>query len=243
MRPDEEGLDLSKLRLVPVVIILCVVGPALAACGSSSSSSTTTPGTASTKAAFCGGNDALDKATASVASNPAFLTVLKANSTSLSALETNAPAGKVGDEARALVKTAKQAIATNNPNLLNDPSLDGAGAVIDTYCGVDENGQPLPADFGAGQGSAFCSVSGAINSGIQSATSSTGVLGFLDAHQNLITEYASHLATLPSAVRPYAQTLVATARSSIAGKTPAPLATPEFQQAGLEVQLYCGQNM
>ena len=235
---------MSRLRVVPAVIIVCVAGIGIAACGSSSSSSSssTTSGTATTKAAFCGGNDTLDKASASVTSNAGFLTVLKANSASVSALEKNAPAGNVGDYARALVKVAKEAIATNNPNLLNDPPLDGAGAAIDTYCGVDGNGQPLPADFGAGKGSPFCTVSKAINSGAQSATTSAGVLAFLAAHQNLITEYASHLASLPSSVRTYAQTLVTTARSSIATSDPAPLGTSEVQQASMEVQLYCGQN-
>ena len=141
-----------------------------------------------------------------------------------------------------MVKTARQAIATNNPNLLNDPSLDNAGSVIDTYCGVDGNGQPLPADFGAGKGSAFCAVSDAIDAGTQSATSSTGVLAFLTAHQTLIDEYASHLAGLPSAVRASALTLVGTARSSIIAKNSTPLGTPDVQQAAMDVQLYCGQN-
>ncbi len=84
--------------------------------------------------------------------------------------------------------------------------------------------------------------SNAISAGTQSATSSVGVLTFLTSHQSLVTEYDSHIASLPSSVRTYAQTLVATARSSIAAKNPTLLGTPEVQQAGMEVELYCGQN-
>ncbi len=222
------------------MILLCVAGLGAAACSSSSTSSTTS-GTPSTKAAFCGANITIDKAGANTTSAAGFLAVLEANQASLNAMEKNSPAGQLGTDARELVKAARAAIASNNANSLNNPSLNN-GAKLDTYCGVDGNGDPLPAYFASGKGSAFCSTSNAISAGTNSAIDAAGVLTLLAAHQSLINKYASDISSLPSSIRTDAQTLVTTARAAIASYSSTQLGTPEVSQASMQVQLYCGQN-
>jgi hypothetical protein len=191
------------------------------------------------KTAFCAANDSIDKAGASVTSNSGFLAVLKAKRAALEAMEKDAPAGKIGKEVRAIVKAAFAAIAKNNANLLNN--VPGGGAV-DTYCGVDGNGNPLPAYFAAGKGSPFCSVSSAINAGTQNATDAAGVLAFLAGHQSLITQYASYVPSLPSSIQSDAQYLVTTAQSAISTNNANLLGTEAVSQDSMDVQLYCGQN-
>jgi hypothetical protein len=192
------------------------------------------------KIAFCAANDSIDKAGANVNSASGFLAVLRAKRAALAAMEKDAPAGKIGKDVRALVKAALAAIAKNNANLLNNPSL--GGGAIDTYCGVDGNGNPLPAYFAAGKGSPFCSVSSAINAGTQNATDAAGVLAFLAGHRSLITEYASYVPSLPSSIQSDAQTLVTTAQSAISTNNSNLLGTETVSQDSMAVQLYCGQN-
>ncbi len=230
---------MRKWLAVSTPLVLCLVAVATAACGSSPKASATSH---STKSAFCAANVKLDKASANVTSDAGFLAVLKANSADLDALDNNAPAGKVGQEVRALVKAARAAVAAGNANALNSPSLDSAGSDVDTYCGVDGNGDPLPPYFAAGKGSAFCSVAGSINQGTSSATSSTGVLTFLAAHQTLINQYATYVPNLPTSVRSDAQSLVTTSRAAIAANNASLLGTAAVENASASVALYCGQN-
>jgi hypothetical protein len=233
---------MSNLRLVSIVILLCVAGLGAAACGSSSTSSTTASGIPSTKAAFCDANVTIDKAAANTITAVGFLAVLKANQASLDVMEKNAPAGQLRTDAREFVEAARAAITSNNANGLNNNSVNINSAKLDTYCGVDGNGDPLPAYFAAGKGSAFCSTSGAISAGVNPAVDAAGVLAFLAAHQNLLDQYASDISRLPSSVRADAQILVTTARAAIASNNATNLGTPEVSQASMQVELYCGTN-
>jgi hypothetical protein len=228
---------MPKLFVVATAVVLTLLALGATACGSSTNN--TAAVAAAHKKAFCAANDKVDKAGASVDTTAAFLVVLKANKGALKAMDDNAPAGKVGRDARALVKLADTAIASNNPNSLFS-SNDGGD--VDTYCGVDSNGDPLPADFGAGNGTAFCSVSDAIDQGTQNASSAAQVLTFLAAHQTLINQYATYVPGLPISVRTDAQTLVTTARAAIAANNSDSLGTAAISQASMAVTLYCGHN-
>lgn len=149
----------------------------------------------------------------------------------------------MGRQARALAKAAEAAVASNSASRLHDdPSLDSAGADVDTYCRVDGTGNPLPLDFAKGRGTAFCAVSDSINAGTQAATNEAGILAFLAANQTLINRYAFYVPHLPSPVRTDAQTLVTSARTAIAANSPASLETRAVSRAGTAVQLFCGQN-
>lgn len=228
---------MRKVFVVPTAVVLTLVTLGATACGSSTNN--TAAVAAAHKKTFCAANVKVDKAGASVDTTAAFLVVLKANKDALKTMDDNAPAGKVGREAHALVKLADTAIATNNPNSLFSSNNGGD---VDTYCGVDANGDPLPADFGAGKGTAFCSVSDAIDQGTQNASSAAQVLTFLSAHQTLINQYATYVPGLPSSVRTDAQTLVTTARAAIAANNSNSLGTSAISQDSMAVTLYCGNN-
>ena len=80
--------------------------------------------------------------------------MLKTHSHDLAVLKENAPSGAVGQLAIEVVNDAEAAVAANNANDLNNlPD----GTSLDTYCGVDGNGNPLPAYFGTGDSTPFCS--------------------------------------------------------------------------------------
>jgi hypothetical protein len=237
-----------RLPTAAIGVALGVVGLAAAACGSSGSNNASSSTSSSTsapanKTAFCAGNVTIDKASANTSSSAEFLAVLKANTAALDALESNAPAGKIGTEAKALVSFARNAVATNNASLLDSPpaSLNSAGADIDTYCGVTGSGDPVPAYFAKGKGTALCSANSQIDAGTNTPDPA-GLLAFLKTHQSLIDQFASHISELPASLQPGAQGLVSTARSAIASNNAQALQTPAVQTASMDVDLYCGVN-
>jgi hypothetical protein len=228
---------MRKPFVVPMVVLtLLVIGAA--ACGSSTNN--TAASTAARKSAFCTANDKIDKASANVTSAAGFLAVLKVDAAALDAMDKNAPAGKLGKEVRTLVTQARSAVSSNNANVLNTSSNNGGD--VDTYCGVDGSGAPLPSYFAAGKGSAFCSVSNSIDAGTGAASDAAGVLAFLAGHQPLINQYATYVPNLPTSIRSDAQTLVMTARAAIAANNANLLGTQAVSNASMSVQLYCGQN-
>src|SRR5579884_614606 len=100
---------------MPVMALLGSLAIGVTACGSSgSTTAASTSNTVSTKTRFCSANVTIDKAAANANSGAEFLGVLKAHTTSLDTLSSDAPSGKVGSEAKALASFAKNAIATNN---------------------------------------------------------------------------------------------------------------------------------
>ena len=105
------------------------------------------------KTAFCSANVAIDKATAKVTSEAGLLAVVKTHSADLKAMKKDAPAGAVGATVRKVVAAVDAAIASGNANDLNNVPN---GAAVDTYCGVDGEGTPLPKYFATGKGTTFC---------------------------------------------------------------------------------------
>ncbi len=231
---------MRKLPMAPMAAVLILTALGAAACGSSKTPIATTAQARMT--AFCAADKSLDRASANVSSKSGFLRVLKAHPSALRTIANDAPAGKLGRQARSLAKAAEAAVASNSATRLNDPSLDSAGADVDTYCRIDGTGNPLPRDFAKGRGTAFCAVSSSINAGTQAATNEAGVLAFLAGNQTLINQYDFYVPHLPSPVRTDAQTLVTTARAAIAANSPAALETRAVSRASTAVRLFCGQN-
>src|SRR5271167_5218980 len=95
-------------------LAVLALGTGITGCSNSSSSSSATTTAASRKAAFCGGNLKIDKASANVNSNAQFLTVLKDNKSAISTMEKNLPSGAVGTEAQQVLAAAQAAIASGN---------------------------------------------------------------------------------------------------------------------------------
>jgi len=222
---------------------LIVIGTAAVAAGfaSCSSSSSTPAHAASTtsKAAFCKGNDAIDVASANVTSNAGFLAVLKSHTADITAMEENAPSGHLGSEVKATVKISKQAIATNNAALLNNAPN---GADIDTYCGVDGNGNPLPAYFAQGAHTSFCTSFNPLVAAISNtAGNPTQIVAVLKSHAALITQLQGEASSVPSSVRSDVTALLSKAQTVLS--TGSAAAVGQGQGYFMEVSLYCGDNM
>ena len=215
-----------------------LVAGAVTAC---SSGGTKSSSSASTKAAFCSANVTIDKAAANAQSPQDFLTVLKQNGPALAAMRKNAPAGRIGTEAKALVGTADKAVSSNNINDLEQVP-QSYGGDIDTFCGVDGNGDPLPAYFAQGKGSQFCSAIDQINTGTSQAQGPDDILAFLKAHQDLVAQVSSNAGNLPASLKSEVQTLVGSARQAIATNKSDPLGSPDVQNDAADASLYCGQN-
>ena len=209
------------------------------ACSSNSSTTSTTASAASTKAAFCGFNITLDKASSNVTTAADFLNVLKANKAAIDGLANNLPNDAIKAQAQAIIDAARQAVANNSASNLGNATLSADGAAVDTYCGVAGDGTPLPANFGAGKGSTFCADEAAISSGLGNAASPADALAFLKANQAKITDFA---ANIPSAVQSDAQSLVTAANAAIAANDGTLIETQAVNTAGNNVDLYCGVN-
>jgi hypothetical protein len=191
------------------------------------------------KAAFCGANESIDRASANVNSNAGFLAVLKSHSHDLAILKKNAPAGALGQQVQQVVRAAQTAIAANDANDLNNlPS----GGSIDTYCGVDGNGKPLPSYFGQGTTTAFCTTFVPVWQSTQNATDKAGVLAVLTADQAQITQLASELSSLPKSIKAKATSTVEKAQTAVTTKNPSALGGGNGNGPANYVALYCGQN-
>lgn len=226
----------------PSLAVLGLLALGAAACGGTSTpqaSSTST--TMSTKTAFCAADVTIDKAGAQAMTAGDFLTVLKNNSAALNAMKQDAPSGQVGTEAKALVGSAESAVAANSASdLASIPNSYGAD--IDTYCGVDGSGDALPAYFGTGKGTQFCSVNEQISAGTNSAQSGSDVLTFLKAHQSLVDQFAAQVPNLPSSIKSTARSLVSSAEQAIASNNADLLSSSAVTTDAMDVGLYCGQN-
>jgi hypothetical protein len=229
---------MSKLRVATLVFCVGVAAVGVSACSSNSSSSTTTAAAASTKAAFCGFNVTLDKAGSAVTSDADFLNVLKANKAAIDGMANNVP-GAIKAQAQAIINAARTAVANNSTSGLDLPSLNTDGAALDTFCGVQGDGTPLPANFAAGKGSGFCADEAVLSSGLGNAASPADALAFLKANQAKVTDFA---ANIPSAVQSDGQVLVAAANAALAANDGTLIQTQAVQTSGNNVDLYCGVN-
>ena len=191
------------------------------------------------KTAFCGANDSIDRAAAQVNSNAGFLAVLKKHTHDLAVLKENAPPGAIGQTVKGTVTEVEAAISSNNANELNNIP-DGAN--IDTYCGVQGNGAPLPAYSGKGTATAFCSTFVPVYEAAGNATNQAGVLAAITAHQAQIDQLASELSSLPKSIKAKATAAVENAQKAIASKNPSALGGGNGNGPASYVALYCGQN-
>ena len=216
--------------------VLCL-GTGIAGCGNSSSSTATTTA-ATRKAAFCGGNIKIDKASANVTTDAAFLAVLKDNKSALSAMADNLPTGAVGTQARETIAAARAAIASGNVNDLNSAPSGGA---IDSYCGVDGSGDPLPAYFATGKGTSFCTAFDPIYEAVGNANGAAAVLAVLVSDKTQIAQLAAEVPGLPASIRAKASETVTKAQTAITENNAAAIQGNGSGSAS-QVALYCGQN-
>jgi hypothetical protein len=240
------------------VVALTLVALGAAACSSSSKSSsattsngtsangnTSTPTTgtnatvAAKKTAYCAANESIDKASATTNTALGFISVLKSHQAQIQALLANAPAGAVGQDTRAIVTAVRHAITSNNANALDNPSLN-SGA-IDTYCGVDGNGDPLPAYFATGKGTSFCKGFLPIFVAVGDANGPAATLKVLISNKAKIAQLAAGVSSLPGSIRSTASATVDKAQTAIAQNSAASLKQGGNGPAA-RLALYCGQN-
>ena len=215
---------------------LAVIG--LAACGSSTPSATATA--AAHKSAFCAGNVRIDKASANVTSDSDFLNVLKAHQGALSQMAANLPAGQVGTEANQLLTAARSALSSGNTSSLNNLS-NSIGGDVDTYCGVDGMGDPLPSYFGTGKGTSFCNLFLPIYNAVGDASDPSQILPILQSNKTQISQLASDAASLPASIRTQATATVNRAQTALAQNNASALNQGGSGPAQ-SVALYCGTN-
>lgn len=228
---------MRRLAVLPVIALLVTLAFGASALGSAGASAATEPGHPN-KAAFCAANNSIDKASANVSSSAGFLAVLKSHTAQLRTLKDDAPAGAVGTLVQQVIAAADAALASNNPNDLNN-APEGGG--IDTYCGVNGVGKPLPKYFATGKGTSFCSTFLPIFQAVGSATSKAGAVAALVADKTQVSQLGSELSGLPKSIKAKATATVDTAQTAITTNSAAGLGLGGNGPAS-SVALYCGQN-
>ncbi len=227
---------MRKLFLTGSAMLALAMAAGIAGCGSSSPSAATTA--AARKTMFCRANIKIDKASANVTTEAGFLAVLKKDKSDLTIMDKNRPSGTLGTETGQEIVAGDKAIASGNVNDLNNVPMS-AGGDIDTYCGVDGNGDPLPAYFATGKGTTFCTGFLPIYQAVSNASSRAAVLATLEANKTQVAQLATEVPGLPSSIKTLATATVSNAQTAISENSAASL-----KQNGnaASVALYCGQN-
>lgn len=224
------------VKLARAVFAVVGLGLILGVSGCSSSNAT---GSEAQKTAFCNGHIKINKASANVNSPGQLLQMLKANQSELTTMSQNLPGGSLGTEARGWLNEVQTAINSNNVQAVNDISTS-AGIDLDTYCGVDGGGNPLPSYFATAKGNAFCSMFAPIEMVVTNTADVNNELQILLAHKAQIDQLASLVAGLPASARTPASNLVSAAQTAIATNSTG--AIPPVRAFGMRVSLYCGIN-
>jgi len=200
-------------------------------------SSGTATGPAAQKSAFCSANTSLDKAGQNANSPAQILALLKAHKADLTTMSQNLPGGTLRSEAASLVNAETAAVASDNANQLNYPASTHPD--LDTYCGEDGNGKPLPAYFAQGKSGSFCSTFIAIQSAISNTRPDPAdILQVLIERKAEVATLASEVAGLPSTIRTQATSLIEDDLAAIASNSTSPIQN----SSGDQVSLYCGIN-
>jgi hypothetical protein len=188
------------------------------------------------KAAFCRADIALDRASSNVTSAADFIAVLKAHQQDLTTLAKNAPSGSVGRLVKQLVASAQSAVATNNPSALANVQP----GPVDTYCGVDGRGKPLPSYFNQGKRTAYCTNFLPIYRAVAAATTNAAVLSAFTAHRAQVGQLAADAPKVPSSVRSAATTMAEQSKAIVAN--PSISSVQALASSAGKLALYCGQN-
>jgi hypothetical protein len=227
---------MQRVVVTSAMVVLSVVASGVVAC---TGVGLTPAGAAiqASKSAFCGANDSIDRGSANITSNAGFLAFLKKHTHDLAILQKNAPPGAVGQTVQQVVSGAETAITSNNANALDNLPSGGA---IDTYCGVDGEGNPLPTYFNKGTGTQFCSTFLPIFEAVGNAPNAAGRLAALTADKSQVSQLASELSTVPKSIKAKATYVVDKAQTAITTNNQAVLKATNGSAA--DVALYCGQN-
>lgn len=230
---------------LPALIVIAAV---LAGCSSSTHSSTPAPGAANgssaavstAKSTFCGDDVALDKAQIGVSNATQELQALKAHPSFASDL--GQAASKISDPnvakaAQQIDAAVTKALSSGSVNFSSNIGSDAT--IINTYCGVQFNGTPLPPYFAAGKGSPICTQFVSLYNQLRSATSPQAYLSLIQSNQAQIDRLVSQA---PATVKNQAGELKTALNQVVAQKNPGPMETPAVMHATADIQFYCGIN-
>jgi hypothetical protein len=229
---------MRRVVVASTMVVVSLVGSGIVAWSSVGVSPAGASGSSS-KSAFCGANDQIDRASAKVTSNTGFLAILKSHSHDLAVMKKNAPSGALGQTVKEILAEAQTAVSSNDPNALNNLP---EGSDVDTYCGVNGYGKPLPSYFGKGTSTSFCTTFLPVYEAVGNAEpNQTAALSALTAHQAQVSQLASELSSLPKSIKAEGTAAVKKAETAIATKNPAAIGSGSNDPASY-VALYCGQN-
>jgi hypothetical protein len=237
--PTERKLAVRKVLMAVLTGILGCVASGVAVCVDVGDS-TAGASVYANKAAFCTANIALDRESANADSVSAFMSLLKAHPKQWNAMKKNVPPGPLGADVRKLINAVDTVETTGNSGAFIAAVTSGGGDV-DTYCGVDGVGRPLPAYFNKGTKTSFCKAFLPVYEAVGYESSDAAALAALNAHKTQISQLASELSTLPKSVRSKATSLVDEAQTALSTNTAEPV-TSDHGPNGPDIGLYCGQN-
>ncbi len=223
---------------------------ALAGCSSSTHSSaqgaagagatSTTAAASAAKSAFCSADTALDRAQSGVTSAAQEVQALKAHASLATSLGNDASGisdPTVATAARQIDAAVAKALSSGSANF--PPSISADASTVNTFCGVQYNGAPLPAYFAAGKNLPACAKYATLNNQLRNATSAQEYLSLIESNQTEITKLVSEA---PASIKGQAETVKTAADQAVSQKSLAPLQTASANQATGDVQLYCGIN-
>jgi hypothetical protein len=223
---------MKKITTTTLSILALVLVAGLSGCSSSTSIQTQAK-----KSALCGATIAVDRESTNVNSQEEFLAVLKTHQAQVETMRNNLPPGSIGTEIGRIVNAMELAIARSSTAPFN--SIEN-GQDLDTYCGVDGNGDPLPSDYAAGKGTEFCNGFVFVYQGVTAATTPAGSLSALVSSKGQVDQLATELSSLPSSIQAQASAAVSAAQSAIAQNNAASLM--DLAGPATNVALYCGRN-
>jgi hypothetical protein len=228
---------MNPARSAVVVGTLLIVASALAACAAPSSKPIVTA--QNVKAVFCQDNAMLSKESASATSSADFVSILRTDTAAVNGFAHNIPSAGIRSDAEKLVAATRSSLASNNASAFNAPDVVAAGAHVDTYCGQQSDGSPLPKNFAAGRGTAFCTVEATITTGLEGSATPAAAVTFL---KNNTTALDTFVAKTPVAEQSDAQSLLSAARSAVTQNDGTKILTQATASVLNSLDLYCGVN-
>ena len=228
-----------KKLLISTLVVLASSAPVVAWSGGPAGAEAAKSAKTARILTFCAADIAIDQATASVTNAADFLVALATQQSNLATMSRNLPPGRVGREARAVIKASEASIATDTVHALTRlPSTYGPD--LDTYCHVDGTGDPLPRNFARGKNGRLCVAFLPLQHAIARAMTPRELLHALGAHQDALGRMTGLTPSLPTSVRPDAEVLVHDARTAIFSDNVMAMgpAQGDFQS----LSLYCGIN-
>jgi hypothetical protein len=131
----------------------------------------------------------------------------------------------------------RSAVSTATISFTSAQSADAAA--VDTYCGVQGDGNPLPSYFDQGQATSECAQYAAIDTKLAGSTTVAEALSSIESEKAGIDALA---ATAALVIQRSALTIASNVNTAISEQSVTPLESSSETQAVTAISLYCGIN-